>query len=71
MNILPKPQRRLTAQEVCFQRMQIAQQQAAQFSASGAAAAGERRRVMHRPNPALVAAKKPGTEELHLNTQYL
>lgn len=70
MNILPKPQRRLTAQEVCFRRMQIAQQQAAQFSASGAAA-GERRRVMHRPNPALVAARKPGTEELHLNAQYL
>ncbi|KAI5610477.1 RNA exonuclease 1-like [Silurus asotus] len=74
-NILPKPQRRLTAQEVCYQRMRIAQQQAAELAASvaknaaknaastlcslsGPGASGEKRRVMHRPNPALVSAKK-------------
>ncbi|XP_053360132.1 RNA exonuclease 1 homolog [Clarias gariepinus] len=72
MNAPPKPQRRLTAQEMCYQRMQIAQQQAAQLTASAAknaspvprplssaAGAGEKRRLMHRPNPALVSAKKP------------
>ncbi|XP_060737005.1 RNA exonuclease 1 homolog [Tachysurus vachellii] len=75
MNVLPKPQRRLSAQEVCYQRMQIAQQQAAQLAAStmnaapvsrplsSAAASGEKRRVMHRPNPALVSAKKPVLSE--------
>ncbi|MCJ8734680.1 hypothetical protein PDJAM_G00238070 [Pangasius djambal] len=77
LNVLPKPQRRLTAQEVCYQRMQIAQQQAAQLAAaaaaknaapashslSSAAVSGEKRRVMHRPNPALISAKKPVLSE--------
>ncbi|KAG7332731.1 hypothetical protein KOW79_004565 [Hemibagrus wyckioides] len=75
LNVLPKPQRRLTAQEMCYQRMQIAQQQAAQLAASTkdaapasrplscGAASGEKRRVMHRPNPALVSAKKPVLSE--------
>uniref|UniRef100_A0A8B9HX97 REX1, RNA exonuclease 1 homolog n=1 Tax=Astyanax mexicanus TaxID=7994 RepID=A0A8B9HX97_ASTMX len=73
LNTTPKPQRRLTAQQMCYQRMQIAQQQAAQLAAavktasasSGSAHkptlspvfAGEKRRVMHKPNPALVSAK--------------
>ncbi|KAI4872301.1 hypothetical protein NFI96_027729 [Prochilodus magdalenae] len=76
LNTLPKPQRRLTAQEVCYRRMQIAQQQAAQLaaavktvsassgstpsSAPSSAFSGEKRRVMHRPNPALISAK-PGS----------
>lgn len=81
MNAPPKPQRRLTAQEMCYQRMQIAQQQAAQLTASAAknaspvprplssaAGAGEKRRLMHRPNPALVSAKKPGTLKFLLKT---
>ncbi|KAG9270091.1 hypothetical protein AMEX_G15003 [Astyanax mexicanus] len=78
LNTTPKPQRRLTAQQMCYQRMQIAQQQAAQLAAavktasasSGSAHkptlspvfAGEKRRVMHKPNPALVSAK-PGLSE--------
>ncbi|XP_017542835.2 RNA exonuclease 1 homolog [Pygocentrus nattereri] len=71
LNVLPKPQRRLTAQEVCYQRMQIAQQQAVQLAAAvktasassgstpSSAFSGEKRRVMHRPNPSLISAK-PG-----------
>uniref|UniRef100_A0A8C7YEI3 REX1, RNA exonuclease 1 homolog n=1 Tax=Oryzias sinensis TaxID=183150 RepID=A0A8C7YEI3_9TELE len=52
--------KRPTPQEACFQRMQIAQQQAAQLSASVKAAAaqsssigfsGEKKRIAHRPNP--------------------
>ncbi|XP_072537427.1 RNA exonuclease 1 homolog [Salminus brasiliensis] len=78
LNTAPKPQRRMTAQEMCYQRMQIAQQQAAQLAAAVKTAstssgsthkpslspvfAGEKRRVMHRPNPALVSAK-PGLSE--------
>ncbi|XP_077391152.1 RNA exonuclease 1 homolog [Festucalex cinctus] len=57
-----RPQRRPTAQEVCYQRMQMAQQQAAQLSASvkppsqstlGSSSSGERKRIAHRPNPTL------------------
>ncbi|XP_066500939.1 RNA exonuclease 1 homolog isoform X2 [Hoplias malabaricus] len=74
LNVLPKPQRRMTAQEMCYQRMKIAQQQAAQLAAAVKTAAastgsslspgfsGEKRRVMHRPNPALISAK-PGLPE--------
>ncbi|XP_010870141.2 RNA exonuclease 1 homolog isoform X2 [Esox lucius] len=61
----PPPYRRLTAQEICYQRMQIAQQQAAQLAAAVKTASataprprptsnpfpGERKRVAHRPTP--------------------
>ncbi|KAM4628628.1 RNA exonuclease 1 homolog [Polymixia lowei] len=54
-----RPYRRPTAQEICYQRMQIAQQQAAQLAAAVKAASaspgsspgvsGERKRIAHRP----------------------
>ncbi|XP_073675165.1 RNA exonuclease 1 homolog [Garra rufa] len=69
LNAMPMPQRRMTAQEICFQRMQKAQQQAAQLAAAVKAASastnpklglsGEKRRVAHRPNPPLPSSK-PG-----------
>ncbi|KAF6734321.1 RNA exonuclease 1-like [Oryzias melastigma] len=51
--------KRPTPQEACFQRMQIAQQQAAQLSTSFKATSqsssvgfsGEKKRIAHRPNP--------------------
>ncbi|CAL9696447.1 unnamed protein product [Knipowitschia caucasica] len=48
-----RPYKRLTAQEACYQRLQLAQQQAAQLRAQsqGPGASGEKRRVAHRPNP--------------------
>ncbi|XP_028260170.1 RNA exonuclease 1 homolog [Parambassis ranga] len=57
--------RRPTAQEVCYQRMQLAQQQAAQLSASVKAASqssspsisGEKKRIAHRPNPQMASSK--------------
>ncbi|XP_076582912.1 RNA exonuclease 1 homolog [Chaetodon auriga] len=60
-----RPYKRLTAQEVCYQRMQMAQQQAAQLSASIKAASqnsspsfsGERKRIAHRPNPQITSSK--------------
>uniref|UniRef100_UPI0037E7B837 RNA exonuclease 1 homolog n=1 Tax=Semicossyphus pulcher TaxID=241346 RepID=UPI0037E7B837 len=60
-----QPYRRLTAQEVCYRRMQMAQQQAAQLSASVKAASqssspgssGERKRIAHRPNPQIPPSK--------------
>uniref|UniRef100_A0AAQ5ZWS6 Exonuclease domain-containing protein n=1 Tax=Amphiprion ocellaris TaxID=80972 RepID=A0AAQ5ZWS6_AMPOC len=60
-----RPYRRPTAQEVCYQRMQMAQQQAAQLSASVKAASqssspsfsGERKRIAHRPNPQMSYSK--------------
>ncbi|XP_036378227.1 RNA exonuclease 1 homolog [Megalops cyprinoides] len=68
-----RPYRRPTAQEICYQRMQIAQQQAAQLAAAVKTAtatpspassfSGEKRRVAHRPNP-LVAAAKLGPVEV-------
>lgn len=51
------PHRRLSAQEVCYQRMMMAQQQAAQLAAaespksSGTSLSGEKKRIAHRPNP--------------------
>ncbi|XP_054901824.1 RNA exonuclease 1 homolog isoform X2 [Poeciliopsis prolifica] len=62
---LVRPYKRPTPQEVCFQRMQLAQQQAAQLSASVKAAsqsstssfAGEKKRIAHRPNPQITSAK--------------
>ncbi|MFT7808751.1 RNA exonuclease 1 homolog isoform X2 [Arapaima gigas] len=57
-----RPYRRPTPQEICYQRMQIAQQQAAQLAAAAKAAetpastvssfSGEKKRVAHRPNAA-------------------
>ncbi|XP_026098826.1 RNA exonuclease 1 homolog [Carassius auratus] len=69
LNAVPMPQRRMTAQEICYQRMQKAQQQAAQLAAAVKAASastnpkqgisGEKRRVAHRPNASLPSLK-PG-----------
>ncbi|XP_077573654.1 RNA exonuclease 1 homolog isoform X2 [Stigmatopora nigra] len=59
-----RPYRRPTAQEVCYQRMQMAQQQAAQLSASvkkpaqstpSTSSSGEKKRIAHRPNPLTVS----------------
>ncbi|KAM4739714.1 RNA exonuclease 1 homolog isoform 1-T1 [Anableps anableps] len=72
-----RPYKRPTPQEVCFQRMQLAQQQAAQLSASVKAAsqsstssfAGEKKRIAHRPNPQITPSKtspahgKPASSE--------
>ncbi|XP_014025069.2 RNA exonuclease 1 homolog isoform X1 [Salmo salar] len=65
----PPPYRRLTAQEICYQRMQIAQQQAAQLAAAVKTAStprpnpspfpGERKRLAHRPTP-LPSSSKSG-----------
>ncbi|NXG05665.1 REXO1 exonuclease, partial [Sakesphorus luctuosus] len=56
------PARRPTAQEVCYQRMQLAQQQAAQLAVAVQKASlslpGERRRIAHVPSAALTAAAK-------------
>ncbi|XP_061681624.1 RNA exonuclease 1 homolog [Syngnathoides biaculeatus] len=61
-----RPYRRPTAQEVCYQRMQMAQQQAAQLSASvkvpsqsspSPSSSGERKRIAHRPNPLTISSK--------------
>ncbi|KAM6922066.1 RNA exonuclease 1 homolog [Xenentodon cancila] len=60
-----RPCKRLTAQEVCYQRMHMAQQQAAQLSASVKAASlnsspsfsGEKKRIAHRPNPQIPTFK--------------
>uniref|UniRef100_A0A673MU48 RNA exonuclease 1 homolog n=1 Tax=Sinocyclocheilus rhinocerous TaxID=307959 RepID=A0A673MU48_9TELE len=67
LNAVPMPQRRMTAQEICYQRMQKAQQQAAQLAAAVKAASastnpkqglsGEKRRVAHRPNASLPSLK--------------
>ncbi|XP_070688582.1 RNA exonuclease 1 homolog [Pempheris klunzingeri] len=60
-----RPYKRLTAQEVCYQRMQMAQQQAAQLSASvrvgsqssSPSFSGEKKRIAHRPNPQIKSSK--------------
>lgn len=62
-----RPYKRLSAQEVCYQRMQMAQQQAAQLSAAAKAErsshssspgfSGERKRIAHRPNPQITSSK--------------
>ncbi|XDV49192.1 hypothetical protein PO909_018490 [Leuciscus waleckii] len=67
MNAVPMQQRRKTAQEICYQRMQKAQQQAAQLAAAVKTASastqpilglpGEKRRVAHRPNASLPSSK--------------
>lgn len=60
-----RPCKRLTAQEVCYQRMQMAQQQAAQLSASikvaslssSSSFSGEKKRIAHRPHPQISSLK--------------
>lgn len=60
-----QPYKRLTAQEVCYRRMQMAQEQAAQLSASVKASSqssspgfsGEKKRIAHRPNPQMTSPK--------------
>lgn len=59
------PYKRPTPQEICFKRMQIAQQQAAQLSAAVKAApqtsnpgvSREKKRIAHRPNPQTTPSK--------------
>ncbi|NWI90033.1 REXO1 exonuclease, partial [Pitta sordida] len=57
-----RPYRPPTAQEVCYQRIQLAQQQAAQLAVAVQKASpsvpGEKRRIAHVPNAALTAAAK-------------
>ncbi|XP_030365358.1 RNA exonuclease 1 homolog isoform X1 [Strigops habroptila] len=57
-----RPYRPPTAQEVCYQRIQLAQQQAAQLAVAVQKASlslpGEKRRIAHVPNVALPAAAK-------------
>ncbi|NWY69490.1 REXO1 exonuclease, partial [Erithacus rubecula] len=59
---LVRPYRPPTAQEVCYQRIQLAQQQAAQLAGAVQKASlclpGEKRRIAHVPNAALTAAAK-------------
>ncbi|XP_074421497.1 RNA exonuclease 1 homolog isoform X2 [Larus michahellis] len=54
-----RPYRPPTAQEVCYQRIQLAQQQAAQLvQKASLSLPGEKRRIAHVPNVALSAAAK-------------
>ncbi|XP_025966980.1 RNA exonuclease 1 homolog isoform X2 [Dromaius novaehollandiae] len=57
-----RPYRPPTAQEVCYQRIQLAQQQAAQLAVAVQKASlslpGEKKRIAHVPNVALAAAVK-------------
>ncbi|NWI67555.1 REXO1 exonuclease, partial [Todus mexicanus] len=57
-----RPYRPPTAQEVCYQRIQLAQQQAAQLAVAVQKASlslpGEKKRIAHVPNAALSAAAK-------------
>ncbi|XP_027765723.1 RNA exonuclease 1 homolog [Empidonax traillii] len=56
-----RPYRPPTAQEVCYQRIQLAQQQAAQLvQKASLSLPGEKRRIAHVPNAALTAAAKQG-----------
>ncbi|XP_017276074.1 RNA exonuclease 1 homolog [Kryptolebias marmoratus] len=68
-----RPYKRPTPQEMCYQRMQIAQQQAAQLSASQRSSpgvSGEKKRIAHRPNPQTPSSKtspahdKPATSQV-------
>ncbi|XP_062280609.1 RNA exonuclease 1 homolog isoform X1 [Scomber scombrus] len=66
-----RPYKRPSAQEVCYQRMQMAQQQATQLSASVKAASqisspsssGERKRIAHRPSPLMSSSKTTGSAD--------
>nr|XP_057928305.1 RNA exonuclease 1 homolog [Doryrhamphus excisus] len=66
-----RPYRRPTPQEVCYQRMQMAQEQAAQFSAtikaasqssSSTGSSGGKKRIAHRPNPLLMSSNASSSE---------
>lgn len=60
--LVVRPYRPPTAQEVCYQRIQLAQQQAAQLVGAvqkpSLSLPGEKRRIAHVPNAALTAAAK-------------
>lgn len=71
-----QPYKRLSAQEVCYQRMHMAQQQAAQLSAAAKAAqstnhaySGEKKRIAHRPNPQKTSLNT--SEGLHLRIFFI
>ncbi|KAJ8418963.1 hypothetical protein AAFF_G00004620 [Aldrovandia affinis] len=78
-----RPYRRLTAQEICYKRMQIAQQQAVQLAAAVKTAVatprptptsifpGERKRVAHRPTPCAPAGKSGPVEAKQVSSQVL
>ncbi|KAJ8278556.1 hypothetical protein GJAV_G00088870 [Gymnothorax javanicus] len=65
-----RPYRPPTAQEICYQRMQMAQQQAAELAAKTNTATatptsgypGQRKRIAHRPNQSAPAAKSSYTD---------
>lgn len=63
-----RPYRPPTAQEVCYQRIQLAQQQAAQLAGAvqktSLCLPGEKRRIAHVPNAALTAAAKQSKRDL-------
>ncbi|XP_037104827.1 RNA exonuclease 1 homolog isoform X1 [Syngnathus acus] len=65
-----RPHRRPTAQEVCYQRLQLAQQQAAQLAASvkpqstpSSGSSGEKKRIAHRPNPLTIPSKATSSQD--------
>ncbi|KAM9795984.1 RNA exonuclease 1 homolog isoform 2-T2 [Syngnathus typhle] len=65
-----RPHRRPTAQEVCYQRLQLAQQQAAQLAASvkpqstpSSGSSGEKKRIAHRPNPLTISSKATSSQD--------
>ncbi|KAM8873923.1 RNA exonuclease 1 homolog [Spinachia spinachia] len=62
--IVARPYKRLSAQEVCYKRMQMAQRQAAQISASVNVASqhsspfsGDKKRIAHRTNPQTTSSR--------------
>ncbi|KAK7888876.1 hypothetical protein WMY93_024436 [Mugilogobius chulae] len=69
------PYKRMTAQEMCYQRIQLAQQQAAQLSAAvkkvsqshSPSVSGEKKRIAHRPNPQ-ITNNKTGAVKAKPNT---
>ncbi|XP_061093910.1 RNA exonuclease 1 homolog [Conger conger] len=74
-----RPYRRPTAQEICYQRMQVAQQQAAELAAAvktktatatpASAFPGERKRVAHRPSQSAPALKSGGADSTQAGGQ--
>lgn len=61
-----RPYKRPTAQEVCYQRMQLSQQQAAQLKSASPSPSlsREKKRIAHRPNPQLASTKTgPGSSK--------
>ncbi|XP_034036035.1 RNA exonuclease 1 homolog [Thalassophryne amazonica] len=74
-----RPYRRPTAQEVCYQRMQLAQQQVAQLSAavtttsptSSSTFSKEKKRIAHRPNPLNSSSKSSPADSKTASSQVL